>query len=139
MLGTTGGGKSWTVAKLIELYSEHTRNKCILVDATGEYSGLGNQQESILMGTGEYIFDYKNLTVDELFYLLHPSAKTQVPKLMEAIRSLKMVEIDTNNDLAQYYRQDAADAKKVVKGNLIKANRAKKEASRVLLSTYYRY
>ena len=135
VLGTTGGGKSWTVAKLIELYSEHTRNKCILVDATGEYSGLGNQQESILMGTGEYIFDYKNLTVDELFYLLHPSAKTQVPKLMEAIRSLKMVEIDTNNDLAQYYRQDAADAKKVVKGNLIKANSAKRK----LQEFYYRH
>lgn len=127
VLGTTGGGKSWTVAKLIELYSEHTKNKCILIDATGEYSEVGEQQESIQMGTGEYIFDYRNLTVDEMFYLLHPSAKTQVPKLMEAIRSLKMVEIDANNDLAPYYKQDPADATKAVKGNLIKANRAKRK------------
>lgn len=135
VLGTTGGGKSWTVAKLIELYTEHTQDKCILIDATGEYSELGDQQESIQMGTGKYIFDYKDLTVDEMFYLLHPSAKTQVPKLMEAIRSLKMVEIDANNDLAQYYKQDPADTSKVVKGNLLKANRAKRK----LQEFYYRH
>lgn len=126
VLGTTGGGKSWTVAKLIELYTEYTQNKCILVDATGEYSEVGNKQESIQMGTGEYIFDYKNLTVDEMFYLLHPSAKTQVPKLMEAIRSLKIVELDVNNELAQYYERDAADATKVIKANVVKAGRAKR-------------
>lgn len=135
VLGTTGGGKSWTVAKLIELYTEHTQNKCILIDATGEYSDVGNQQESIQMGTGEYIFDYRNLTVDEMFYLLHPSAKTQVPKLMEAIRSLKMVALDANNELSQYYEQDPTDATKVIKTNLIKAGRAK----RTLQGFYYRH
>lgn len=135
VLGTTGGGKSWTVAKLIELYTEHTQNKCILVDATGEYSDIGNQQESIQMGTGEYIFDYKNLTVDEMFYLLHPSAKTQVPKLMEAIRSLKMVALDNDDDLSQYYRRDPVDATKLIKGNLIKANRAKRK----LQEFYYKH
>ena len=31
VLGTTGGGKSWTVAKLIELYTQYTQNKCILI------------------------------------------------------------------------------------------------------------
>ena len=106
VLGTTGGGKSWTVAKLIELYTEHTKNKCILIDATGEYATVEDQQNSIQMGTGDYIFDYKNLTVDEMFYLLHPSAKTQVPKLMEAIRSLKMVEIDNGGSLNVYYAKD---------------------------------
>ena len=56
--------------------------------------------ESIELGTGIYIFDYKNLSIDELYYLLHPSSKTQVPKLMEAIRSLKMVAIDDNSELS---------------------------------------
>ena len=135
VLATTGGGKSWTVAKLIELYTEHTHNKCILIDATGEYSDVGNQQESIQMGTGEYIFDYRNLTVDEMFYLLHPSAKTQVPKLMEAIRSLKMVALDANNELSLYYEQDPTDATKLIKTNLIKAGRAK----RTLQGFYYRH
>ena len=62
--------------------------------------------ESIELGTGIYIFDYKNLSIDELYYLLHPSSKTQVPKLMEAIRSLKMVAIDDNSELSLYYKTD---------------------------------
>ena len=126
VLGTTGGGKSWTVAKLIELYTQYTENKCILIDATGEYSSISEQMENIEMGTGEYIFDYKNLTVDEMFYLLHPSAKVQVPKLMEAIRSLKMAEIDVGESLKAYYAKDANDQNKVVRGNLFKAGNPKR-------------
>jgi len=124
VLGTTGGGKSWTVAKLIELYTQYTQNKCILIDATGEYSSISDQMENIEMGTGEYIFDYKNLTVDEMFYLLHPSAKVQVPKLMEAIRSLKMAEIDNDNTLNAYYPKNQAGH--IVRKIIVKANKAKR-------------
>ena len=126
VLGTTGGGKSWTIAKLIELYTQYTQNKCILIDATGEYSSISDQMENIEMGTGEYIFDYKNLTVDEMFYLLHPSAKVQVPKLMEAIRSLKMAEIDVNETLKGYYAKDSNDPTKVIRGNLYKSGNPKR-------------
>lgn len=76
------------------------------------------------MGTGEYIFDYKNLTVDEMFYLLHPSAKVQVPKLMEAIRSLKMAEIDNDNTLNSYYPKNQAGH--IVRRIIVKANKAKR-------------
>ena len=124
VLGTTGGGKSWTIAKLIELYTQYTQNKCILIDATGEYSSISDQMENIEMGTGEYIFDYKNLTVDEMFYLLHPSAKVQVPKLMEAIRSLKMAEIDNDNTLNAYYPKNQAGH--IVRKIIVKANKAKR-------------
>lgn len=135
VLGTTGGGKSWTVAKLIELYTQYTQNKCILIDATGEYSSISNQMENIEMGTGEYIFDYKNLTVDEMFYLLHPSAKVQVPKLMEAIRSLKMAEIDVKETLKGYYVKDSNDPTKVIRGNLYKSGNPK----RPLQVFYYKH
>lgn len=135
VLGTTGGGKSWTVAKLIELYTQYTQNKCILIDATGEYSSISDQMENIEMGTGEYIFDYKNLTVDEMFYLLHPSAKVQVPKLMEAIRSLKMAEMDVNETLKGYYAKDSNDPTKVIRGNLYKSGNPK----RPLQVFYYKH
>ena len=135
VLGTTGGGKSWTIAKLIELYTQYTQNKCILIDATGEYSSISDQMENIEMGTGEYIFDYKNLTVDEMFYLLHPSAKVQVPKLMEAIRSLKMAEIDVNETLKGYYAKDSNDPTKVIRGNLYKSGNPK----RPLQVFYYKH
>lgn len=121
VLGTTGGGKSWTVAKLLELVENHSNNKCILVDATGEYSHLSDKMQSVELGTGEYIFSYRYLSIDELFFLLRPSSKTQVPKLMEAIRSLKMVQIDTENTLSDYYARDAQN--QIVKGNIKKANK----------------
>lgn len=124
VLGTTGGGKSWTIAKLLELISSQTSNKCILIDATGEYSCISESMESIELGTGEFIFDYKNLSIDELYYLLHPSSKTQVPKLMEAIRSLKMVAIDDKLELSPYYKKDTEG--QPVKGNIIKAEREKR-------------
>lgn len=124
VLGTTGGGKSWTVAKLLELTSKFTNNKCILIDATGEYNSISDDMTSIELGTGEYIFDYKKLSIDELYYLLHPSSKTQVPKLMEAIRSLKMSQIDNENKLVEYYIKD--NDGNPVHGNLIKAKKQKR-------------
>lgn len=125
VLGTTGGGKSWTVAKLIELYLQNSKNKCILVDATGEYGSINSSDvENVVMGAGDVIFDYKKLTIDEMFFLLHPSAKVQVPKLMEAIRSLKMVALDTNNELALYYPQDP-HTNQLMKSNLDKFNKSK--------------
>lgn len=124
VLGTTGGGKSWTVAKLIELASDYTENKCILIDATGEYNNINENIQNIELGTGEYIFDYKNLSIDELYYLLHPSSKTQVPKLMEAIRSLKMSKLDNNTELSLYYKQDSRG--NPIKGNIYKAKKTKR-------------
>lgn len=124
VLGTTGGGKSWTIATLLELISSQTSNKCILIDATGEYNCISDNMESIELGTGEFIFDYKNLSIDELYYLLHPSSKTQVPKLMEAIRSLKMVAIDNNSELSRYYKTDNSGNQ--IKGNIVKAGKEKR-------------
>ncbi|PZX53991.1 helicase HerA domain-containing protein [Algoriphagus chordae] len=42
IVGTTGGGKSWTVAKLVEEVISKTNNKVILIDATGEYSKISS-------------------------------------------------------------------------------------------------
>jgi len=92
VVGTTGGGKSYTVSKLIESLIA-TGNKAILIDATGEYRGSYDKIKSVDIGNGENIFHYSQLTIDDMFFLLKPSPRTQTPKLMEAIRSLKMVKI----------------------------------------------
>ena len=116
VLGTTGGGKSWTIAALLESLNTQTRNKAILIDATGEYNTLPNMLD-ISMGDGTHIFPYQHLTVDELYFLLHPSAKTQVPKLMEAIRSLKVAKLDLNKESGITYNAN---------GNLVKAGKNKR-------------
>lgn len=92
VVGTTGGGKSFTVSKLIEALIK-TGNKSILIDATGEYDGKYDGLKNINVGVDGNIFHYSQLTVDDLFFILKPSTKTQAPKLMEAIRSLKIVQL----------------------------------------------
>ena len=126
VVGTTGGGKSWTVATLLEMVEQSTKNKCILIDATGEYADINESMTSISIGTGEYFFDYKDLTIDELTFLLRPSSRVQLPKLMEAIRSLKMCRLETNNELVDY--------KHSVTGNIVKSQRSKEAYNKFMLA-----
>ena len=91
VVGTTGGGKSFTVAKLIEETLKH-KGKCILIDATGEYKNfdpLTNVSAFVLNQNCH--FDYKSLKITDLFPLFRPSEQVQLPKLQDAIRSLKLV------------------------------------------------
>lgn len=93
VVGTTGGGKSWTVSKLIEGMMKN-RTKTILIDPTGEYHMLAENQhaESVSFGKSVY-YSYKDLTIEDLFFLVKPAERIQAPKLLEAIRSLKCVEL----------------------------------------------
>lgn len=127
VLGTTGGGKSWTVAKLIESISKGTSNKCIIIDATGEFSTITENIVSINIGTGETKFDYTRLSIDELYFLLKPSSKVQVPKLMDAIRSLKMARIDNDEALKEYYQVGQQGKLRKI---IIKANKSKQTYNR---------
>lgn len=93
IVGTTGGGKSYTVSKLIEsLKSQNI--KTILIDATGEYEDFKTDSlcESKSIGK-ETFFHYRHLTVSDIFVLLRPSGQVQQPVLLEAIQTLKLVEI----------------------------------------------
>ncbi len=90
IVGTTGGGKSWTVAKLVDEVITRTNNKVILIDATGEYSKLTTN--SLTLGVDAY-FPYQSLSIPDLFFLLRPTGQSQRPVLLESIRSLKMVRI----------------------------------------------
>ena len=99
VVGTTGSGKSWTVSRLIEALVSKTRNKIIILDPTGEYSSLDKDSrvESYTVGVDCH-FPYEQLHISDLFYLLRPTAQSQRPVLMEAIRSLKTVRIVLNSD-----------------------------------------
>lgn len=94
VVGTTGGGKSYTVSKLIESLVKEG-GKAILIDATGEYDfkGLSSAVKNVNLGKDGVTFHYSQLTIDDLFMMLKPSEKSQAPKLMEAVRSLKIVRL----------------------------------------------
>lgn len=101
VVGTTGGGKSWSLAKLIE-ETRRNNTKCILLDPTGEYACI--QGEHCILSKDTY-FGYKKLTIADLFYLLKPSERAQAPKLLEAIRTLKTLEIaKVRGGLDEYFQ-----------------------------------
>ncbi|HHE3640495.1 TPA: ATP-binding protein [Pasteurella multocida] len=120
ILGSTGGGKSYTMANLINNVKEHG-GKILLLDATGEYENL--PCESYYVGEHPKANDQNKVTYPHWMFtdsdiraLLRPSAGSQAPKLEEAIRSLKVVSFYPNN-----YHQ-----LQINNGNLIKANQPKK-------------
>jgi hypothetical protein len=93
VVGTTGGGKSYTVSKLIESLIA-TGNKAILIDATGEYSNYDSCDECLVSKIGiDSHFHYSNLSISDLFVMFRPSGQVQQPLLLEAINSLKLVTI----------------------------------------------
>jgi DNA helicase HerA-like ATPase len=94
VLGATGGGKSYTVARMIEQIQANG-GKALLIDATGEYEQLGLYTGAFDKSSGErrelMAFPHTDLMDSDLRALLRPSPQSQAPKLDAAIRSLKMV------------------------------------------------
>ena len=118
VVGTTGGGKSWSLSKLIE-ETRKNNTKCILLDPTGEYAKL--QGQHCILAQNSY-FSYKKLTISDLFFLLKPSERAQAPKLLEAIKTLKTLEIaKVRGGLDGYFANGES------KNFLLKANRNKVE------------
>lgn len=90
VVGTTGGGKSWTVAKLIEEVRDKTDNKIILIDATGEYSGI--EDYGCVVGDNAY-FSFKELSNSEFCFLFREHSPNTSNALCEAINTLKLVHL----------------------------------------------
>jgi hypothetical protein len=95
IFGATGGGKSWTIASLIEKIKEKN-GKAIVFDPTGEFCETGGVDtifafEAGIPNTRHVHFPYTEITEDDLFSLFRPSGQSQGPKLRDAIKSLKLV------------------------------------------------
>ncbi len=102
ILGTTGGGKSWTTARIIEESIKH-QAKIILLDATGEYrdfSGdyvmhrhLGDPVEKADRSIGCSL-PPTSFSESDFMALFRPSQGVQAPKLRSAFMSLRVVQVD---------------------------------------------
>ncbi len=100
ILGTTGGGKSFSLARLVE---QSTRFPCklLLLDATGEFHRLSGL--SVALGPDaqqkekRVTVPYTELDENDFLALFSPSGKVQGPKIREAIRSLRLVKLVEGN------------------------------------------
>jgi len=136
VVGTTGGGKSWSVQKLIEEIVNNN-GKAILIDATGEYQPycVDKRIDSVAMGIDTY-FDFSRLTVSDIFYLLKPSDKVQRPKLLDAIRSLKMVRINGKGKTELQEKKDDSVFTIAIEDGILKKSGCDKKAYDI---SYYRH
>lgn len=99
VVGATGGGKSWTLARLIESSARH-RAKVILLDPTGEYHTLDHGVVHVSLGgpdrpesSTETVFPYRQLLEDDLIALFRPDSRVQLARMRAAIKSLKLASI----------------------------------------------
>ncbi|RQV98370.1 ATP-binding protein [bacterium] len=123
ILGSTGGGKSWTTAKVIEECRKH-RAKLILIDATGEYRGFtGNDVEHCHLGSPvEQAANSEDCSLpptgfseSDFVALFEPAGKVQGPKLRAAIRSLRLAQLKprlATNGLIMKINQSKGDISK---------------------------
>ncbi|UEC41848.1 MAG: DNA helicase [Methanothrix sp.] len=101
ILGATGGGKSWTTARIIEECIKH-KSKIILLDATGEYRSF-NGAEVMHCHLGEPVHKAEksiacslpptSFQESDFLALFQPAGKVQGPKLREAIQSLRLAKL----------------------------------------------
>ncbi|WML66161.1 ATP-binding protein [Rhodococcus sp. AH-ZY2] len=106
VVGATGSGKSWTLAHLAESVAA-LRGKMLLIDATGEFRTLGDRARHIAFGSSDGEPDGTTVVGIPHYLMresdrnafLNPSSGTQLPKLREAVRSLRLahaISHDTN-------------------------------------------
>lgn len=134
IVGTTGGGKSWTIAKLIESMVDN-KSKTILLDPTGEYETIKKGVQSISIGKNAF-FPYQNLTKEDLFFLVKPSEGVQKPKLLEAIRSLKAAKIYKNETDEERSREWIAPFVDQTSGVMVKTNKSIRDFERYQLRNF---
>lgn len=101
ILGATGGGKSWTTARVIEECLRY-KTKIILLDATGEYRGfdgahvtnhhLGNPIHAAGSSKAASL-PQTSFVESDFIALFEPAGKVQGPKLRAAMRSLRLARL----------------------------------------------
>jgi len=132
ILGATGGGKSWTTARIIEECIKHNA-KLILIDSTGEYRGfddngvtnchLGEPVEKA-QASVSCLLPPTSFSESDFVAMFEPSGKVQGPKLRAAIQSLRLAELEssiasdgliikTNKDKGPYNKAMSLHASKV--------------------------
>ncbi len=102
ILGATGGGKSWTTARIIEECLKH-KAKLILIDATGEYREFaGSEVDHFHLGSPvktaassqSCSLPATSFEEGDFVALFEPSGKVQGPKLRAAVRSLRLAKLE---------------------------------------------
>lgn len=101
ILGSTGGGKSWTTSKILEECLKFN-SKIILLDATGEYSNLESSHIQHVhiakpinpqANSEQCYLPPESFQESDFIALFEPAGRVQAPKFKEAIKSLRLAKL----------------------------------------------
>lgn len=100
IVGATGSGKSWGIARLVEECARFD-SRIILIDASGEFRRLTDGVRHLHIGAPangglvgkEVALPYYHLTLGDLTAIFKPSGQSQGPKLTAAMKSLKLARL----------------------------------------------
>lgn len=102
ILGATGGGKSWTTARIIEECIRYNA-KLLLIDATGEYRDFAGDAvlhchlgEPVAPASSSVACSLppSSFSESDFVAMFEPSGKVQGPKLRAAIQSLRLARLE---------------------------------------------
>jgi len=123
ILGSTGGGKSWTTARIIEECIQH-ESKLILLDASGEYRGFNGPlvKHCHLANPFDLAKESESCSLppscfqeSDFLAMFDPAGKVQGPKLRQAIRSLRLATLApqvATNGIIEKVNQSKAEIEK---------------------------
>jgi uncharacterized protein len=122
VVGATGSGKSWTLGHLAESVGQ-IGGKMILIDATGEFHTLGANAKHLAFGslidepTGTTLVGKPHhlMRESDRSAFINPSSGTQLPKLREAIRSLRLAHAISVDSAATAEHQAIVDTEGTIK------------------------
>lgn len=122
VVGATGSGKSWTLGHLAESVGQ-LGGKMILIDATGEFHTLGANAKHLAFGSlsdeppGTTLVGIPHhlMRESDRSAFINPSSGTQLPKLREAIRSLRLAHAIAADGAATTEHRAIVDAEGTIK------------------------
>lgn len=142
IVGTTGGGKSYTVSKLIEQIISHN-GKAILFDPTGEYETLAANNAVDYYrfneaGNKRIFFHSSSLREHDFYAMFRPAGQIQLPKLQDAFKNLRLVKLINSKTIPNRTNIDTD----LLNGNYILTNgllEKTHKARNTLLAAYSAY
>jgi uncharacterized protein len=117
IVGTTGSGKSYSVARLVEEIIR-LNGKAVLIDPTGEFAAIKTRTKHIYLGgsksndedTRKFVgLPFYHFTEQDLLVLFQASGQVQAPKLRDAMRSLKLAKLEPETYPDGLVRKQGAD------------------------------
>jgi DNA helicase HerA-like ATPase len=95
ILGQTGGGKSWTVASILQKIAQFPQSTVVLFDLHGEYSTAFGEEAEVISAS-EIEMPYWLMNAEELLDLMIDRAEASAPNQNAKFKELLQFEKDTH-------------------------------------------